>query len=327
MDILNSIIAEATAYFWDMNSRLALFYLAFTVILAYVIWRVRGRPETFVTWLLPAAVYCHKSNLVDIKIFLFNSALSIVGLFATLAFGPIITASLLDFFAGLSSEPYVPHAFTWGRSAIATVIMILTLDFCKYWAHYIHHEARVLWPFHAVHHSAEVLTPLTANRNHPMFLLIRTAIYSVIVGAVQALMLWLLLGKIDIITIGTANAGYVIFNAAGANLRHSHIWLSYGPRWEHIFISPAQHHIHHSSAKKHFNKNYGEVLAIWDWMFGTLYVTDGHEALTFGVADGDGNLIEQPHPTLRAAILHPFVESWEAFRGPKVDPAPKVEPQ
>ena len=62
-------------------------------------------------------------------------------------------------------------------------------------------------------------------------------------------------------------------------------------------------------------------------MFGTLYVTDGHEALTFGVADGDGNLIEQPHPTLRAAILHPFVESWEAFRGQKADPAPKVEPQ
>ena len=50
MDILNSIMAEATAYFWDMNSRLALFYLAFTVILAYVIWHVRGRPETFSFW-------------------------------------------------------------------------------------------------------------------------------------------------------------------------------------------------------------------------------------------------------------------------------------
>jgi sterol desaturase/sphingolipid hydroxylase (fatty acid hydroxylase superfamily) len=152
-------------------------------------------------------------------------------------------------------------------------------------------------------------------------------IYGVIVGAVQALMLWLLLGKIDIITIGTANAGYVIFNAAGSNLRHSHIWLSYGPRWEHIFISPAQHHIHHSSDKKHFNKNYGEVFAFWDWMFGTLYVTDGQEHLTFGVADGDGNLIEQPHPTLRAAILHPFVESWEALRGPKTAPSPKVNTQ
>lgn len=327
MEILNSIHTEATAYFWDMNSRLAVFYLALTVLIAHVIWRVRGRPGSFVTWLLPAAVYRHKSNLVDIKIFIFNSALSIAGLFATLAFGPMVTATLLDGLVSLSNAPYAPHAFSIGRSVLATIIMIMTMDFCKYWAHYIHHEARILWPFHAVHHSAEVLTPLTANRNHPMFLLIRTVIYSVVVGAVQALMLWLLLGKIDLVTIGTANAGYVIFNAAGANLRHSHIWLSYGPRWEHIFISPAQHHIHHSADKKHFNKNYGEVFAIWDWMFGTLYVTDGQEFLTFGVADGDGNLIEQPHPTLRAAILHPFVESWEAFRGLKPDPAAEGGPQ
>ena len=327
MEILNSIHTEATAYFWDMNSRLAVFYLALTVLIAHVIWRVRGRPDSFATWLLPAAVYRHKSNLVDIKIFIFNSALSIAGLFATLAFGPMVTATLLDGLVSLSGAPYAPPAFSIGRSVLATIIMIMTMDFCKYWAHYIHHEARILWPFHAVHHSAEVLTPLTANRNHPMFLLIRAVIYSVVVGAVQALMLWLLLGKIDLVTIGTANAGYVIFNAAGANLRHSHIWLSYGPRWEHIFISPAQHHIHHSADKKHFNKNYGEVFAIWDWMFGTLYVTDGQEFLIFGVADGDGNLIEQPHPTLRAAILHPFVESWEAFRGLKPDPAAEGGPQ
>lgn len=194
-----------------MNSRLAILYLAITVVLGNIIWRFRSQPETFATWLSPAAVYRHKSNFADIKIFLFNAALSIGSLFATLTFGPLITANLLGFFVSLSDAPYTPHANALGRSALATVIMILTLDFCKYLAHYIHHEARILWPFHAVHHSAEVLTPLTANRNHPVFLIIRTVIYGVIVGAVQALMLWLLLGKIDIITIGTANAGYVIF--------------------------------------------------------------------------------------------------------------------
>ena len=198
---------------------------------------------------------------------------------------------------------------------MATLIMIVAMDFCKYWAHYIHHESRILWPFHALHHSAEVLTPLSANRNHPVFLLIRNLIYSFVLGGVQALAVFLLIGEIDLLTIGGANVGYFLFNILGANLRHSHVWLSYGPVLEHIFISPAQHQIHHSCDVKHHNKNYGEVFAIWDWMFGTLYVPNGEEKLTFGVADEHGQRLEQPHKTLRDALFKPFVESLEEATG------------
>jgi sterol desaturase/sphingolipid hydroxylase (fatty acid hydroxylase superfamily) len=168
----------------------------------------------------------------------------------------------------------------------------------------------VLWPFHALHHSAEVLTPLTATRNHPVFLMIRNVIYSLVLGVVVAFSLFLLIGEIDLLTIGGANAGYVLFNVFGANLRHSHVWLSYGRTLEHILISPAQHQIHHSCDVKHHNKNYGEVFAFWDWMFGTLYIPDAEEKLTFGIADAEGNRIEQPHPTLRAALFKPFAEAF-----------------
>jgi hypothetical protein len=37
---------------------------------------------------------------------------------------------------------------------------------------------------------------------------------------------------------------------------------------------PAHHHVHHSANPKHFNKNFGSCLALWDWMFGTLYVPE-----------------------------------------------------
>jgi len=59
-----------------------------------------------------------------------------------------------------------------------------------------------------------------------------------------------------------------LFNALGANLRHSHIWLSFGSleRW---FISPAQHQIHHSSAEADRDINFGTCLAIWDRLFGS----------------------------------------------------------
>ena len=52
----------------------------------------------------------------------------------------MVTIGLLDLFVGLSGEAYAPAEFALLRSAIATVIMILTLDFYKYWVHYIHHE-------------------------------------------------------------------------------------------------------------------------------------------------------------------------------------------
>ena len=53
-----------------------------------------------------------------------------------------------------------------------------------------------------------------------------------------------------------------------------------------IFISPAHHEVHHSGDPKHFNKNFGSCLALWDWMFGTLYVpAKEREKLTFGFPD------------------------------------------
>lgn len=310
--------------FSDLGSRLAVFYLFVTILIVAILWLIRGRPTTFLQYLLPKDVYLHKSNIVDMKIFFFNSILSAGGLFAAVTMTPLMTTTVLNALIGFTGGSLAPVDLTFGKLALATLIMILTLDFCKYWAHRIHHETSILWPFHALHHSAEIMTPLTANRNHPVFLILRALIYTVVVGSVQALMLFLLMGKIEILAIGTVNAGYFMFNALGSNLRHSHVWLSYGPKLEHIFISPAQHHVHHSIERKHFNKNYGEVFAIWDLMFGTLYVLHEHEKISYGLSNMKGERIEQPYPNLRSALLHPFADSWRAlWKGTSRDPAAK----
>jgi sterol desaturase/sphingolipid hydroxylase (fatty acid hydroxylase superfamily) len=50
-----------------------------------------------------------------------------------------------------------------------------------------------------------------------------------------------------------------------------------------IVVSPAHHQVHHSANPKHFNKNFGSCLALWDWMFGTPYMPEKtREPLTFG---------------------------------------------
>jgi len=315
VDWLNDIWMAFQHVFWGWESRLAVSYLCATILMVYAIWVYRGRPSSFLRFMMPREVYFHRSNLIDIQIFVINLLLGVIGIFGAVLFTPVIATLVLVGLVSMQDAAFQPLDITWGRSALATLIMILAMDFCKYWAHYIHHENRFLWPFHALHHSAEVLTPLTANRNHPVFVLIRNMIYSLVLGTVQGLALFLLIGEIDLLTIGGANAGYFLFNLLGANLRHSHVWLSYGPVLEHIFISPAQHQIHHSNAKKHFNKNYGEVFAFWDWMFGTLYIPQGHEELEFGIADAHGTPIEQPHKTLRDALFKPFVESFEEATG------------
>jgi len=133
-------------------------------------------------------------------------------------------------------------------------------------------------------------------------------------GVAQGIIFFFLVDQISPIAIGGVNAVYVVFNILGANLRHSHIWLDYGPIVDRLLISPAQHQIHHSRAPEHRDRNLGEIFAVWDWMFGTLYVPRQREQLEFGLSDLSGAPIEQPHGTFKAALLRPFVDSADAIR-------------
>jgi sterol desaturase/sphingolipid hydroxylase (fatty acid hydroxylase superfamily) len=96
-----------------------------------------------------------------------------------------------------------------------------------------------------------------------------------------------------------------IFNSLAANLRHSHVWLSFGPVLERVISSPAQHQIHHSDAPRHFDKNFGINLSLWDWMFGTLYVTQSSpEVIHYGTGEQD----HERYLTMKGLIVTPFVD-------------------
>jgi len=144
-----------------------------------------------------------------------------------------------------------------------------------------------------------------------MYSILQMLIISALVGLAQGIIVYALVGSIDIKVIYASTLAFNAYVFFGGHLRHSHIWISYGRTLEHILISPAQHQIHHSSDPTHHDCNYGEIFAIWDWMFGTLYVPDGYEQLNYGLADRDGNIIPQKHPTLKDAMIGPFVEVWE----------------
>jgi sterol desaturase/sphingolipid hydroxylase (fatty acid hydroxylase superfamily) len=194
-----------------------------------------------------------------------------------------------------------------------TIITAVTADFCTYWVHRLHHRIPVLWPFHEVHHSAEVMSPVTFYRKHPVYDAFHNLFIAMAGGALQGAILALFVGKPDAFLIGNVNALYFLFNLTGSNLRHSHVWLSYGPNVSKWLVSPAMHQCHHSRAVRHHDKNFGEVFAVWDRMFGTLYVPEAPETLEFGLADSEGNALPQPHDSVVAALFGPFRASLRAL--------------
>jgi len=91
-------------------------------------------------------------------------------------------------------------------------------------------------------------------------------------------------------SLDSVSLAAIVFYLFGYNLRHSHIWLSYGPRWSRWFISPAQHQIHHSRKPEHIDRNMGFMFAVWDRLFGTLYVPVEEEELPLGLeGEPEGN--------------------------------------
>lgn len=291
------------------NGRLTPFCFAIMLLICAVLYLRRRPGEGFWRWVFPRKVYSGSSFWIDVKLMLLSSILRAFGLFALVGFAPLITLALQDALAGDSA----PDS-TWAPLLIAATLLVVT-DFNGYWVHRVSHQWKRIWPFHAVHHSAEQLNPFTVARKHPVYTLIVSFTGGILVGVTQGLLLGLVIGRIDFTTILGVNLFYYIFNVTGANLRHTHIWLSYGRILEHILISPAQHQVHHSIDPRHFNKNFGEVLAIWDWMFGSLYIPAGREELVFGLADGTGKLAPQIHGTFTEALVEPFRTAFLAKKG------------
>jgi sterol desaturase/sphingolipid hydroxylase (fatty acid hydroxylase superfamily) len=311
------MLADIYDAFFGPGVRLSPPYLLAFVVMALAIFVVRERsfrPRQFLAWLFPAAIWRHPSLRVDVQLYVLNRMLSLSGALGAVTVQTVVAVAVAVGLGRLTGTPMAAGAWSGWSGVVVTVAILIASDFVVYWVHRAHHELPVLWPFHAVHHSAEVMTPITVYRKHPVYDLIEAQVRALVMGAVIGALLVAVTDRIDVITLGGTHAAYFLFHLLGSNFRHSHVWISYGPVLEHLLISPAQHQIHHSRAVRHHNRNYGEVLAIWDWMFGTLYVPRGREEFEIGLAESDGTPIPQPHPTFARALMQPLRDSRAALR-------------
>ena len=226
--------------------------------------------------------WLHRSHLTDIGYFVLNTFLKILLVIPLLGghiAATIFVASALQ--SGLGDAPVIMIS-TGAVVLLYTLTFFLFEDLSRFTLHKAMHEVSWLWGFHRVHHSAQVLSPLTLFRVHPLEMLLYYLRSLLVFGSVSGVFVYLFGKQVDGYDILGVDALGFLFNLIGANLRHSHIWLTFGlfERW---FISPAQHQIHHSIDISHRNKNYGTCLAIWDRVNGSWVSARNKIHLIFGI--------------------------------------------
>lgn len=264
-------------YLFDPNKRLFYGYLLSSLLIAMIYLHFNQRQKRL---FFTKKLWFHPSATLDYTYFIVNIMIKVA-----LIFPIVISAKAITIFI------YEQATYYFGLSDLhfsyTTVMILYTLsifiisDFTRYWIHRFLHTIPFLWEFHKVHHSAKVLTPFTFYRVHPIENLLFGFRYSLSIGFVTGCFFYLFGAVLDFYSVLGVNIFVFIFNLLGSNLRHSHIKITYFPFLERVFISPYMHQIHHSS--KHFDKNYGGYLAIWDAWFGSLELSQNVKKLRFGL--------------------------------------------
>ena len=214
-----------------------------------------------------------------------------------------IATSLGRFLIGLNAGRPIIEG-DWSTTTYLSFIVGFTMvsDFSVYLIHRFHHQSKVFWPIHALHHSAEVMTPFTLFRKHPLWNSLAGLASKIFTGIFQGIFLFVFYGNPSFEILFGLNTIHVIYNFFGSNLRHSHVWLPWGKPLSYVFISPAMHQVHHNPIR--MTKNYGEIFAIWDWLWGSLYIPEQKEEFAIGIGVDQ----ENPHSTVAKAYYIPVVE-------------------
>lgn len=191
-----------------------------------------------------------------------------------------------------------PHWYTW-------VLLFLFTDLIWYWYHRFAHEINVFWAVHVVHHQSEDFNYTVAARITVFQAVVRSLFWSVLP----------LIGfPPEMITL------FLLIHGLYPFFTHTQTVSKLG--WlEYVFVTPSHHRVHHSSNIEYLDKNYGDVLIIWDKLFGT-FVKEGDTVIRYGLTKPLGHysflwqhfhfMLELGYAFLRAAS---WKQRWRVLFG------------
>ena len=219
----------------------------------------------------------------------------------------LLVGALLNFFSGQFHQHLaflqIQSAKTWPLYMQTSVALFLG-EFLAWSNHYLRHKIRPLWAFHAVHHSQRHLNVITDERGHLVDRL-----------AMELLILFPLL-VFDVANLYAVSVIYFIRSIHNrfihANIKVNLGWLGW------VIASPQFHRVHHSIEPQHADTNFGAMLSVFDYAFGTAYpsrdvypesgINDPHFPL-----EGGQSIWRLPANWFRQT-LYPFTQLLQAFR-------------
>lgn len=144
--------------------------------------------------------------------------------------------------------------FTITSTWIVYVIAFVVLDFAGYWMHRLEHEVNILWNRHIIHHSSEEFNLACALRQN-----------------ISAVFSFIALFMIPAALVGVPGKVFALIAPIHLFAQfwyHTRLidkmgWLEY------ILVTPSHHRVHHAINNEYLDKNYGQILIIWDKLFGS----------------------------------------------------------
>ena len=274
----------------------------------------RIRVRTIARALLPKRMFC-ASTYTDLGYLHYNVFVHGVAFGWALLSYEYLTNGLI---AGLVMVfgPVTPSALpAVATQPVITVALFLGYEIGYWLHHWLCHRVPFMWEFHRVHHSAEVLTPLTNFRVHPVDTVVFANILAITMAVANGVTHYALGDTSHQYALSGTNIILIVFIHVYVHLQHTELWIPFRGVFGRIFLSPAHHQVHHSDNPAHFNRNFGSCLAIWDWLFGTLYIPKKQrEKLHFGVEPD-----RFPAHTITGELFAPFIRAAALFK-----PAPRA---
>lgn len=139
-------------------------------------------------------------------------------------------------------------------SWLVYVVAFIGIDFAGYWTHRFSHEINIFWNRHIIHHSSEEFNLSCALRQSVSEIF---AIFTILYLPLA------LLGVPQQIIATIAPLHLFAQFWYHTRLIGRMGWL------EKIIVTPSHHRVHHAINPEYMDKNYGQILILWDRWFGT----------------------------------------------------------
>ena len=171
--------------------------------------------------------------------------------------------------------------------------VLLLGEFVFYWVHrWAHQNIRFpgLWKIHRTHHSGKHMNvSLLYRLNLTWFFIIPS-------GWVSGLALYLGMGEAVLAYTLTLQVWNLVthsnFRWDDAVRRHPVFGRAFRAL-EHVFVSPGLHHTHHGYGKDGAAyRNFGTIVSVYDWIFGTLHIPEGRPS-RYGVPGTNAHWLEE----------------------------------